>query len=238
MDIKKLLKKILDKLLLLAIAFGILIAVAGIALYYADAGIREIERKNKADPIYQEAMAKAAEKEKAKKEEQKRLDKLSQKQLEEEKAIADFEKSINGKYNKEYLSNKLVSDKKMANHLFTMGEYECMNYWYTSHDWDDDLYYDELSYYVFKNQKAAKKAFNNIKESWIESETDAGKNYVQGWEAGVCDASVEIFIYQTDNMIITAKLQVVSAWSEPEYEDSDNSAVNFNYRKKFILDHF
>lgn len=49
-----------------------------------------------------------------------------------------------------------------------------MNYWYTSHDWDDDLCYDELSYFVFKNEKSAKKAFNTMKKNWIDRETDHG----------------------------------------------------------------
>ena len=106
---------------------------------------------------------------------QKKLDKLDAEKLQKEKAKADFEESIKGKYTKEYLSKKIVTDRKMAERLVSMGGYDCMNYWYASHNWDD-----ELSYYVFKDKKSAQIAFESMKESWIEAETDSGKNYIQG----------------------------------------------------------
>lgn len=235
---KKVLKIILDKLILLVIAFVVFGAVIGVVWYIITADLREVDRKNKADPAYQKIMAEAAEKEKEEKEKQKKLDEINEKQREEDKAIADFEKSVTGKYSKEYLLKMIKSDKKMADHLTNIGGYDCMSYWYTSHDLNDDLCYDELSYYIFENKNCAKDAFSTMKEEWIESETDSGKNYVQGWEAGVCDASVELFIYQTDNMIITTELQVVSGWAEPEDEEDDNSSVEFYYRKSFIKKNF
>ena len=235
---KKLLIKILDKLLLLATALVIMAVFVGIVWYIITADLREIERQNKADPVYQKVMAEIADKEKEEKAAQKKLDELDKKKQAEEKAIATFEQSIHGKYTKEYLLQRISSDKKMAERLVIIGGYDCMNYWYASHDWDDDLCYDELSYYVFKNERSAKKAFRAMKEDWIASETDSDRNYVQGWEAGVCDAEVEVFIYQTNNMIITAELQVVSAWAEPEAEEDGNPAVDFYYRKSFIEDNF
>ncbi len=231
-------KKILDKLMLLGIAIAILVAVVGVAWYIATSDLREIEKRNKADPVYQKAMAEIAEKEKTEKEKQAKLDKINKEIQEEERAVADFEKSVKGKYTKEYLQRMISSDRKMADRLISIGAYDCMNYWYASHDWDDDLCYDELSYYVFKNERCAKKAFNTLKKSWIDRETDSGPNYIQGWEGGVLDAEVEAFIYQTDNMIITAELQVVSSWAEPVDEGDSNSAVNFYYRRSFIEDNF
>lgn len=235
---KKVFKVILDKILLFGIGVGLFAVVVGVAWYYATADMRELERKNKADPAYQKVMAEIAEKEKAEKEKQEKLDRLSEKKQAEQKAIAKFEESVKGKYTRESLLKKISSDKKMGEHLVQIGGYDCMNYWFTSHNWEDDLCYDELSYYVFKDKKSAKKAFKAMKESWIEQETDSGKNYAQGWEADVMDAEVEVFIYQTENMIISTELQVVSGWSEPEYGEEDNSAVAFYYRKDFIKDHF
>ena len=237
-NFKKIIMIILDKLKLFCIALVILGVVAWIALYYADADIREIERRNKENPVYQKVMAESLEKEKAENERQKKLDAINKNKQEEEKAIADFENSVRGNYNKEYLLKNIPADIKMAERLVKIGGYDCMNYWCTSHNWDDDLYYDELSYYVFKNKKSAKKAFKALKESWIERETDSGSNYIQGWEAGVIDAEVEVFIYQTDNMIITAELQVVSSWHEPEDGEDSNSTAGFYYRKDFIKDKF
>lgn len=235
---KNILTILLDKLLLLLSALAIMAILVFIGWYVLTADLRETERKRKADPVYQKVMAEYAAKEKEEIEKQKKLNKLSAKKQAEEKAIADFEKSIKGKYTKEYLLKKAQSDIKMSGHLSNIGGYECMSYYYTSHNWEDDLCYDELSYHIFKNERAAKKAFKDMKKNWIESETDSGTNYVQGIESGVLDATVEVFIYQTDNMIITAELMVASAWSEPEYEDDGNSVVNFYYRKNFIKNNF
>lgn len=235
---KKILKAVLEMLKLVGIALGLLIVIAEIGWYVASADLREIERKNKADPVYQKVMAEIAEKEKAEKERQQKVDAINAKKQEEAKAIADFEKSVKGKYTKESLLKIISSDQKMANRLVTMGGYKCMNYWYAGHNWDDDLCYDELSYYVFKDNKSAKKVFKTIQKNWIDRETDSGTDYVQGWESGVLDAEVEVFIYRTDNMIITTELQVVSSWAEPEAGEGDNSAVSFYYRKDFIRDKF
>lgn len=235
---KKILKIILDKLLLLGIALTIMGIFAGIAWYVVTADLREIEKKNRLDPVYLKYKDEIVEKEKAEKEKQKKLDKINEKKQAEKKAIAKFEKSVKGKYTKDELLRICSSDRKLAERLHVIGGYDCMYYCYASHDWDDDICYDELSYYVFKNERNAKKAFNIMKEKWIDRETDSGKNYVQGWESGVLDAEVEVFIYQTDNMIIAAELKVVSGWAEPENGEDGNSSVNFYYRKKFIQDRF
>lgn len=234
---KKILKKILDIVLLLVIALAILMALVEGAYYYVTADLREIDRQNKADPVYQKVMAEVAEKEKAEKERQEKLEKMNEKKAAEYKAILDFEESVEGKYTREYLLDIIVTDKKMADRMFNIGGYDCMNYWYTSHNWDDEECYDELSYYVFKNEKCAKKAFAFMKDNWIERETDSGKHYVQGWEADVMDADVEVFIYQTDNMIIFTELQVASDFYDASEEDG-NSAVAFYYRRDFIKDEF
>ncbi|MCQ2080326.1 MAG: hypothetical protein MJZ11_01620 [Lachnospiraceae bacterium] len=231
-------KKLLDKLMLIVVAFLIMAALAGIGWYIITADLRETERKNKEDPVYQKVMAEMSEKEEAEKEQQEKLKKISDKKLAEEKAIADFEDSVDGKYTKEYLLKKASSDKKMSRRLFKIGDYECMEYRYTSHNLDDDLCYDELSYYIFEDEDCAEEAFETMKNEWIDQETDSGRHYIQGWEADVLDAEVEIYIYQTDNMIITTDLQVVSGWAEPEDGDDGNSAVSFYYRKSFIEDNF
>ena len=234
----KILKIILDKLKLLALAAVIVAALAGIGWYIVTADLREIERKNKADPVYQKVMAEVADKEKAEKASKEKQDKIDKKKQAEEKAVADFEKSVGGKYTKEDILEVIPRDIKLADRLCKMGGYDCMNYWCASHNWDDELCYDELSYYIFKNERCAKKAFLAIKDSWIDRETDSGKNYVQGWEADVFDAEVEVFIYQTDNMIITTELQVVSGWPEPGDGEDGDTTVGFYYRKDFIRENF
>ena len=158
---------------------------------------------------------------------------------EEEKDKEDLADRIEGKYNKAYLQEIIETDKVMSERQFDMCGYECMDYWYTSrNNDDDDVCYDEFSYYVFEDEKTAKKAFKKCKESWIDRETDSGDNYVQGWEGGVCDAEVEIFIYQTDNMIITTELLVISAWAVGPEDEAAYAPVNHYYRKDFIMSHF
>ena len=76
---KKFLLKVLDKLMLLCTALAIFAIIIGILWYTATADLREIERKNKADPVYQKAMAEIKEKEKVEKEKQKKLDELNEK---------------------------------------------------------------------------------------------------------------------------------------------------------------
>lgn len=152
---------------------------------------------------------------------------------------------INGgaftKYTPETLSSKIVYDEKYTTRDFKIGDIECQSIRFSGKNTNNDLYYDKCNYYIFKNNKASQKAFNYMNDKWIESETDSGKNFVQGWEADVCDASVEIFIYLTENMIITTEVQVVSEWAMPE-DDTDDPfyapPTNHKERVDYIKSHY
>lgn len=126
-----------------------------------------------------------------------------------------------GKYTLETLGEKIGDIEKYSSRETEIGKMKCLDIWFPGVKTDDDLYYDECNYYIFKNNYSARKAFNYMKRNWIGKETDSGKNNVQGWEKGVDDASVEIYIQITQNMIITTEVQVTSEWTYFDSEDME-----------------
>ena len=68
--------------------------------------------------------------------------------------------------------------------------------------YEDSPYY-KYNFLIFKNEKSACKELERRKESFFkEKELQIGQNYACGWEAGVMDASVKVFDYQSLNLIV------------------------------------
>lgn len=138
----------------------------------------------------------------------------------------------NGFYSFNTLENKIGNFDKYSSRDFTIGKEDCVNYWYAGPKINNGIFYDECDYYIFDNNRSASKAFDFMKKNWIDNETDSGNNYVQGWEKGVCDASLEIYIHLTENMIITTYVQETVEWGTPDDIDaqteSETSKINMN----------
>ena len=101
--------------------------------------------------------------------------------------------------------------------------YPCKEY-YT----DNNSKYADVRFYAFDEKSNHDKIYKDMKSDWIGEITDEGENYIQGWENGVCDAAIEIFIYKSGNLIITTDIQVVSCWAESPDDpitEKDNSAA-------------
>lgn len=80
----------------------------------------------------------------------------------------------------------------------------CVKYW---NNQNVPTEYDDLRFYVFDSEKAAKKAFKAVKdhkEVGFREITDEGDDYIRGWQAGVVDADIEEYIYINGNLIVTA----------------------------------
>ena len=147
---------------------------------------------------------------------------------------------IGGKYTTESLAAQIGSLEKYSSREFRIGNEKCLDIWFAGTKTNDDLYYDECNYYIFKSKSSAGKAFNYIKKNWIDRETDSGTDFVQGWE-NADDASVELYIHLSENMIITAYVQVISEWGLPVEDDGGTShspSRTYQERIDFIKKNF
>lgn len=72
--------------------------------------------------------------------------------------------------------------------------------------------FDDLTFYLYRNKKDAKKVFNQIKKSTFSEVLDEGDNFVKGWEDGVIDANVISYYYLDKNLIVKTDLYVTSDW--------------------------
>ena len=95
---------------------------------------------------------------------------------------------------------------------------ECKEYYTGNVDND----YKYVTFYVFDDVFSAIKVYREIKKDWFYSITDQGDNYIQGWLSGVCDASIEGFVYISGNLIIYTDIEVIGEWesSEEDYSQS------------------
>jgi len=249
-------KKILHYIGLVIAALAILSIIAAVIFYIANSDLRAIEQRDREDSAYKKVAAEKKDKEQDKKSDKKdkqkkdtqqdkqksdskdnqsKDNKKKDKQQEEEEVT--FKESA--KYTPESLAEIIGDLEKYSTRYFEIGEEKCLNYWFAGKKIEDEDRYDECNYYLFEDKKSAKKAFNYMKEYWISNETDSGNTFIRGWEEGVCDASVEIFIYHTNNMIITAEVQVVSEWATPVDSDESYDAPVANYERiDFIKSHF
>lgn len=142
-------------------------------------------------------------------------------------------------YTLDTLGAKIENIGEYSSRNFKIGNENSLNLWYAGVKTDDDLFYDECDYYIFDNNRSASKAFKYMKKNWIDTETDSGTDFVHGWEKGVSDASVEIYIQLAENMIIITHVQVTSEWGTHEGEDeTDTSAKTNPKRIDFIKNNF
>ena len=88
-----------------------------------------------------------------------------------------------------------------------------------------DRRFDYMDFYIFKSKADAKRAFKKT-TSWFSEIEEEDDDHRLGWEAGVCDAEVELYEYLAGNMIIRVEMQVVSTWDEYIPEDGEDIADN------------
>lgn len=74
-----------------------------------------------------------------------------------------------------------------------------------------DPHFTEMVFYVFDSKKDAKKAFEDSSVLFSDLEEE-GKDYKKGWLANVYDASIEQYIYVSNNLIITVDTKCYSEW--------------------------
>lgn len=72
--------------------------------------------------------------------------------------------------------------------------------------------FDDLTFYLYKNKRQARKRFEEIKKNTYSEILDEGDNFVKGREAGVIDANVISYYYLDKNLIIKTDLYVTSDW--------------------------
>lgn len=122
------------------------------------------------------------------------------------------------------------NQKNIGERDFEIGGQKCDNV-YCTYIGNDPA--DRPDYYIFKNEAAADKAFEYMRENWLGSTlTDEGDDYIQGWEMGVCDASIELLIFKNGNMIVTGEIQITSDWVGP---DGNVSSVSHSKVKDYIF---
>ena len=95
------------------------------------------------------------------------------------------------------------------------------NYTYISIMEDNNTYH-AYRFYIFKNEKAAKAELEKRKVSYFkENDLEIGTNYVCGYEAGVMDATIKAFEYQSRNMIIEVYDEILAAnsFADDEWYD-------------------
>lgn len=77
---------------------------------------------------------------------------------------------------------------------------------------EDDNPYKGYHFYIFKTGRKAKKELKRRKDSFFEEEEFvSGPNYAGGWEAGVMDASIKVFDYQSRNLIVEVRDEDIDA---------------------------
>lgn len=76
-----------------------------------------------------------------------------------------------------------------------------------------DAHFNEMYFYLFDSAADAKKAFQKSSELFSDLEEE-GSDYKKGWLANVCDASIEQYMYLSNNLIITVDTKCYSEWPE------------------------
>ena len=116
--------------------------------------------------------------------------------------------SLFGKKSVKYSKEKLdeIVGVELRESEEEMCGYSCMEYW---NNRNTPTKFDDLRFYVFENQKAAKKALKKIKKNSFREITDEGDGFVRGWLKGVIDADVEMYYYQHGNLIVAVSTTCV-----------------------------
>ena len=129
-----------------------------------------------------------------------------------------------GKFTKETLDR--ICGVELRQDDREIGKVKCKYYW---NNRNVPTEFDDLRFYVFENNRSAKKAFNNIKKNYFTEIVDEGDDFVKGEEAGVVDASVVTYFYIHNNLIIKVDTEVYSEWA---YNPDDPST----YPEPYIID--
>lgn len=108
-----------------------------------------------------------------------------------------------------------------------MGEQECVRYW---NNRATPTIYDSMTFYVYQNEKKAKKALKYIKENAFKEITDEGDIFVQGWLADVFDAEIEAYYYVSGNLIVEAWVDGYSEWP---ISDEDEETEGYTGPKSY-----
>lgn len=112
------------------------------------------------------------------------------------------------KYTEESLAARVGADRLYAQDS-TFGGENCK---FCRTKGEHKMYYDYLEFYIYDNEKKAKKAFDEIENTRFNSIYDSGSDYIYGDESDVYDAEIDWFVYRTGNMIITTEITVYSEW--------------------------
>ena len=94
---------------------------------------------------------------------------------------------------------------------------------------------DYLIYYVYNSERAAKKAYNEMKENGYDV-NEEGENYFVGWQKDVWDAAIEAVVCQNDKMIVVGEFNNISEWAYEEGEEPDG--LYLPELKQYVIDNF
>lgn len=75
-----------------------------------------------------------------------------------------------------------------------------------------DPHFTEMVFYVFDSKMDAREAFEKSSDRFSDLEEE-GSDYKKGWLAGVCDASIEQYVYVSNNLIIAVDTKCYSEWA-------------------------
>ena len=122
--------------------------------------------------------------------------------------------------------------EKYSEREFEIGGVMTHNIWNSGVKNND---YDYMDFYICPSNASAKRVFRYIRKNWFSEITKEGTGYVQGWEAGVCDAYIEKLVYISGNIVVTVDVKCLSAWADDIESDSgsdDRDDVEFQNRIK------
>jgi hypothetical protein len=145
------------------------------------------------------------------------------KEAKEKMANEEYHNQPHNKYNAPVVYYKSDLERIVGVELRESEEefegYKCMKYW---NNRTVPTKYDDLRFYVFKDEETAYKALEEIKKGGgFREVTDEGPNYIRGWLEGVVDADVEDYYYVNGNLLVMTTVTCVSEWPTNVDDDED-----------------
>ena len=99
---------------------------------------------------------------------------------------------------------------------------------------------DYLSFVVYDTPEDAKNMYDNLYIEYEQYAGDKDDNWFTFWVPGVCDAEIIRMYYLEENIIISADIEVLSAWAEPIEQVGTPSPESKQFdretRKNYIID--
>lgn len=99
---------------------------------------------------------------------------------------------------------------------------------------------DYLSFVVYDTPEDAKNMYDNLYIEYEQYAGDKDDNWFTFWVPGVCDAEIIRMYYLEENIIISADIEVLSAWAAPIDQVGTPSEGSDDYdretRKNYIID--